>query len=323
MSISTGPGLSRVAVALPSRVEPVADVLVRSGATAMERRMFAKIHGLRDTHVLSGAEHMEDLLVAAGRAALSGGPAGLVLYGHSLLTAELDLGGAFRDRLLDRLGLAGAGFFGISYVNCTSVLRAVELARRYLHRPGAAADDRVLVLGGEQGSASDRGRYIENTTVAGDAVAAVVLHRAAVTAGVRYRYLGGAARRDLRFHQNLRLTPKEFALFGRACAAEAVEVVRLGARSAGLTADQLDWIMPHLSNRMFWRAFASESGIPSARICLDLMAERGHNYGTDALMSLEHADQAGRLRPGDRCALVSIGQGAYFQSVIIEVVEGT
>jgi 3-oxoacyl-[acyl-carrier-protein] synthase-3 len=70
---------------------------------------------------------------------------------------------------------------------------------------------------------------------------------------------------------------------------------------------------------MFWRTFSIQSGIPRDKICLDLMPETGHSFGADALMAMEHADRIGRLQPGDRCALIAIGQGAYFQAMIIEV----
>lgn len=314
-------GLSRVAVQLPSRVEPVEDVLVRSGCSRLERRMFAKVYGLRDSPTLDTDERMADLLVAAGRAALDGGSAGLVLYGHTLLVAELDLYGDFPDRLRAELGLSDSRFYGLSHTNCTSVLRAVELARRYLSRPGATPADRVLVLGGDQGSVSDRARFIQGTTVGGDAAVGLVVHGADARSRPRYRYLAGAAGRDVSFHRSLRLTHEEFALFGKVCSAEAVATVGRAAAAAGLELAELDWVLPHLSNRMFWRTFSGESGIPLDRICLDLMSERGHNFGTDALMALAHADRTGRLRPGDRCALVSIGQGAYFQSLIVEVEE--
>ncbi|MFB9683520.1 3-oxoacyl-[acyl-carrier-protein] synthase III C-terminal domain-containing protein [Amycolatopsis plumensis] len=310
-------GLSRVAVRLPGRVEAVDDVLVRSGAKPLERRMFGRIYGLRDSPVLAPGERMADHLAEAGRAALGGGPASLVLYGHTLLIAELDLCGEFPDRLRAALGLPGVPFFGVSHVNCTSVLRSVELARRYLARPGAAPDDRVLVLGGDQGSASDRGRYIPGTTVAGDTAAALVVGRGPA----RYRYLGGASTRDTRFHRSLRMTKEEFTLFGKVCCEQAVAVVGAAARDAGLTLSDVDWVLPDLSNRMFWRTFSGLSGFPFDRIPLDLVAERGHNFGVDSLLALQHADAAGRLRPGQRCALVSVGQGAYFQSVIVEVVE--
>ncbi|SFC88354.1 3-oxoacyl-[acyl-carrier-protein] synthase III C-terminal domain-containing protein [Streptomyces aidingensis] len=319
-------GLSRVAVRLPGGTEPVDDVLARIGCGAMERKMFSRVYGLRDSPVLARGERMEDLLAAAGRGALAGTTASLVLYGHTLHMAQHDLGGDFPDRLRDRLGLHGSRFFGLSHVNCVSVLRGVEYARRYLHRPGAGPGEQVLLLGGDQGSISDVARYIKGTTVSGDGAVGVLVNRTGGTGGTRgatvpqrYRCLAAAGARDARFHRNLRMTAEELAAFGRACSDLVAGTVRRAAEASGGSAERLDWVMPHFSNRMFWRSFSRTTGIPADRICLDLLPERGHNFGGDALMALEHADNAGRLRPGDRCVLVAIGQGAYVQSLVVEV----
>lgn len=314
-------GLSRVAVCLPRRAEPVEDILVRAGRGAMERKMFARVHGLRTSPTLAPDERMEDLLVAAGRAALGGRRAGMVLYGHTLLAQEFGVDGGFPGRLRTRLGLTGADFFGLSHINCTSVLRGVELARGYLVRPDAGPDDRVLVLGGDHGSVDDRSRVIPGMAVGGDAAVGVVVHAATRGRRPRYRYLAGATGRDPRFHPNLRMSEQEASEFSKACGEQTAAVLRRAAQAAGTTAEQLDWVMPHLSNRMFWGMVAKRAGIQKDRICLDLIPERGHNFGTDALMALQHADAEGRLRPGDRCALVSLAQGAYFQAVIVEVEE--
>jgi 3-oxoacyl-[acyl-carrier-protein] synthase-3 len=321
--ITTGTdiGLSRIAVRLPRWMEPVDDILARTGHATAERKMFAKIYGLRQSPTLSADERMEDLLTEAGLAALDGGTADVILYGHTLLTQEFGYRGGFPDRVRTRLGLADARFFGLSHVNCVSVLRAVELARRYLARPGASPKDRVLILGGDHGSITDHSRLIRRTTIGGDGAVGLVVHSAGSGRPPRYRYLGTAAGRDTRFHRSLGMSDSEFAQFGKACSAGAVETVQRAAQAAGLGLDQVDWIMPHLSNRMFWRAFSAATGVPKERICLDLIGERAHNFGSDALMALEHADRSGRLRPGDRCALVSLGQGAYFQAVIVEVAE--
>ncbi|MDI5970926.1 3-oxoacyl-[acyl-carrier-protein] synthase III C-terminal domain-containing protein [Streptomyces sp. SL13] len=314
-------GLSKVAVRLPGRVESVDDILARQGCGPRERRVFTTLHGLRHSPTLAAGERTEDLLVQAGRAALGGRSAALVLYGHTLQLADPEMCGAFRDRLRDRLGLPGSGFYGVSHINCTSVLRSLELARRYLARPGAGPDERVLVLGGDQGSHHDRSRVIPGLTVAGDAVVAVLVQGPGGTDRPRYRYLGGAVARDARFHRNLRMTRQESAAFAGAAGAATVETVRRAAHAAGVDLDQIDWVMPHLANRTLWRGFSRLSGFAWNRICLDLIPERGHNFGTDALMALEHADRTRRVRPGDRCALVSVGQGAYFQTVIVEVVD--
>lgn len=310
--------LAGMAVALPGRVEPVDVILERSGSTIGERRMFAKVYGLRDSPTLADGEVMEDLLVRAGRAALAGGTASLVLYGHTMLMAETDLCGGFPDRLRAELDLSHARFYGVSHINCASVLRSIEFARRYLGRPGADPQDRVLVLGGDQGSVADGARVIPATTVSGDAAIGVLVQGPAATTRPRYRCLANAASRDTRFHRNMRMTAHEAGLFARSCSSQVLDTVRRAAAAAGLGMADIDWVLPHLNNRMFWRTFSIETGIARERICLDLMSERGHSFGADALMAMEHADRAGRLRPGDHCALIAIGQGAYFQAMIVE-----
>jgi len=325
-------GLSRVAVSVPRQTERVDDILARIGSSPLERKMFAKVYGLRDSPTLAEDEQLEDLLVRAGRTALGDDPADLVLYGHTLLMPDIDIGGEasgrglglpgsdFSGRLRERLGLPGSEFYGVSLVNCVSVLRSVELARRYLYRPGADPADRVLVLGGDQGSANgDLDRYITGTTVTGDCAVAFTVQRA--EGRHRYRYLAGASSRDTQFYETSGMSPETAGLFQKLCSEQAARTLDQAAQAAGLSMDRLDWVMLHFSNQMFTRAFSSHTGIPKDRICMDLLPERGHNFGADSLMALEHADRSGRLRPGDRCALVAIGLGAYFQAIIAEVVE--
>jgi len=312
-------GLSRVSVRLPESSESVDRVLERAGRGALERQMFSRFHGLRDTPTLGPGERMEDLLVGAGREALAGDGADLVLYGHSHLMQEFAIRPGFAWELCAALGVPGAEFYGISHLSCVSVLRAVEVARRFHARAGAHREDRVLVLGGDQGSYDDSARIIPMVTVAGDAAAAVVVQSAHGSQLPRYRYLAGAALHDHRFHRVLRMTQAELTLYQKACLEHVATVLGKAAGRAGLSITDIDWIMPDLSSTMFWRKFCRKTGIERSRVCLDLLPLRGHNNGIDALLALQHADQDGQLRPGDRCALVALGPGAYFQVIVVEV----
>ncbi|MFB6506638.1 MULTISPECIES: 3-oxoacyl-[acyl-carrier-protein] synthase III C-terminal domain-containing protein [unclassified Streptomyces] len=312
-------GFSRVSVRLPRGVERVDRILERAGSSPLERRMFAKFHGLRDSPTLAPDESMEDLLVGAARDALGGRGADVVLYGHTQSVQDFACAPGFAQRLRGALGLPGAGVYGVSQINCVSVLRALEMARRYPSRPGALPGDRVLVLGGDHGSVADAARIVPSVTVAGDAAAAVVVHGPDGNDVPRYRYLSGGALRDGRFHRSLRMTTKELALFSRSCVGHLATALREATDRAGIGFPDIDWIMPDLSSALFWRNFCRETGIRQERICLDLLPERGHNNGVDALCALQHADTTGRLGPGDRVALVALGPGAYFQVVIVEV----
>jgi 3-oxoacyl-[acyl-carrier-protein] synthase-3 len=312
-------GLSRVAVRLPRGTESVDRVLERGGRSPFERRMFKRFHGLRDSPTLAPDERMEDLLVGAGREALAGRGADVVLYGHTQVVQEFATRPGFVRRLCAELGVPEAEFYGVSHINCVSVLRAVEIARRYHARPGGLPGDRVLVLGGDQGSYDDSARIIPGVTVAGDAAAAVVVQSSHDQVSPRYRYLSGAALRDHRFHRTLHMTRQELALYSKACLGHVATVLREATGRVGLGITDLDWIMPDLSSAVFWRNLCRETGLERDRVCLDLLPVSGHNNGVDALSALQHADLTGRLRHGDRCALVALGQGAYFQVIVVEV----
>ncbi|MFD4372912.1 3-oxoacyl-[acyl-carrier-protein] synthase III C-terminal domain-containing protein [Streptomyces sp. NPDC058486] len=305
--------LSAVATRLPQHVEPVADFLVRQGLSPRERRVFDRVYSLRETRVLEDGESFEELLLDAGAEALRGERADLVLYGHTLLSQPMAYGTGFAGRVRRRLGTPGTPVFGVSQVACTSVLHSIDLAARYLTRTDGP-ERRVLVLGGDQGSVSDGPRFIPGVTVAGDGAAAVVVRRG----HGRYALLASARDKDTRFHQNLRLDEESAPLYGAATAEGAVRVVRAAVARAGLSLEDIDWVLPHHNNAMFWRSFSSMTGVPRSRIVLDLLPRYGHTFGIDGLLGVAHLDRAARLRPGERCVLVALGQGAYFSALVIE-----
>jgi 3-oxoacyl-[acyl-carrier-protein] synthase III len=310
--------LSRMVIGMPSRREPVADILARNDHSVAQRRLFDQVYELRQSPTLGEGERMTDLLVRIGKQALAGRCAALVLYGHTAQIQPFAYDNGFAGRMRDGLGLAGVPFFGVSHVACTSVLRSVELAGLFL-----AEDDRrdecVLVLGGDQGSASDRIRIVPGTTVGGDAAVALRIERA--EHGGRYRVRSTATRRDTRFRRGPRMSAAELRLFGAVCADQLIETVDRALECVGLCRADVDWVMPHLSNAMFWKTVSARSGIAIEKFRTELLPSLGHNFGADALMALDHADRTGHLEPGHRCVLISLGQGAYYQVVVIEVTE--
>lgn len=307
--------LSRMAVGMPRTMEPVDTILARGGHSVTERRMFDRVYKLRQSPTLGDGEQMADLLVRTGKQALAGRRASMVLYGHTLQIQPFSAG--FAGRVREGLGLPGVPFFGVSHVACTSVLRSVELGGLFLSREGRTDDECVLVLGGDQGSVSDRNRIVPGMTVGGDAAVGFRIERT----GGRYRVRSTATGRDTRFHRSLRMDPDELRLFGAVCADQLIETVDRALAGAGLTRADVDWVMPHLSNAMFWKTVSVKSGIGIEKFRTELLPLQGHNFGTDALMALDHADRAGQLEPGHRCVLISLGQGAYYQVVVIEIAE--
>lgn len=312
-----GVGLTRIVSRTPSGSESVDALFRRIGAPASRQRLFTRFYGLERSPILGPDETFEDLLVSAASTALAHrgrSDTTLVLYGHTLTTQPMDYDPGFPDRIRGALSLPDVPFHGISQIGCTSVLRSIDLAARFLDSE-KGREGSVLVLGGDVASISDAMRVLPGVTVAGDS--AVAFHVRPGSA--RYTRVGHARSSDTRFYRNLGLNEEEAREFGGVCAEKTIEVCAAALADAGLKYSDIDWIMPHRNNAQFWRTFCSRTGYPRERVYLEQLAELGHCYGNDSLMALSHADELGRLSPSQRCLLVSIGQGAYFEACVVEV----
>jgi 3-oxoacyl-[acyl-carrier-protein] synthase-3 len=307
-------GLSRISLSIPEHRDRVEDVLSDASVTPGDQRLFSRVFRLQHSPSWTLRDRLDDLLVEVGGRALDGDGADLMLYGHTLQMQEVNFRPGFAQRVGKGLGLPEVPFLGVSGVACTSVLRAVDMARDYLRaRP---EHQRVLVLGGDHGAAFSAARVVPRMAVLGDAVGAFVVRRS----NYRYRLLASASRQDLLFHRSMRMDEAEIRQFGHASGEHVLDTLTEATRRADMALDELDWVLPHLVNALAWNLFSRHTGIPRERFLLDLLPSQGHVYGLDALTSLEYADRTGRLRPGDRCALVAVGQGAYFHVLIVEVV---
>jgi 3-oxoacyl-[acyl-carrier-protein] synthase-3 len=217
--------------------------------------------------------------------------------------------------VLAGLGLDRVPMYGVSQIACTSVLRSVDLAGRFLaRRPDRRA---VLVLGGDHSGLDPRFRIIPGMTVTGDGAVALLVR--AEDEQTRYRWLGSATVRDTRFHRGSRMTQEDLKEFTGLSTLMVTEAVDAALKDAGLDRRELDLVLPHSSNAMLWRAWSRQSGFPLESIYLDLMPKLGHTVGTDALICLAHAVATGRIGAGQRCALVSVGQGAYVHVAVVEI----
>lgn len=301
------------------------EYLAPTGTTVASYAMSGSVD-LKVSPALDTGDALEDLLVAVGVRASGDDAVGLILYGHALLAPRFGSEPGLADRVRAGLGLAGVPFFGISQVGGTSVLRALDYARRYLERQAAYAVpgyDSVLVLGGDHGSVVDSARHDPGTTDLADAVVAFLVRPDLgpyVPSG-RYRYLGGATGRDSRFHRATRCSPVQQRLFDQVCAAQVLATSVEALANAGLSGADVDWVLPQAGAPMSWRVFARSLGITPDRVRLDLIPAGGHTHGVDAFVALANAERAGQLVPGQRCLLIGIGDGAYFQAAVVEVTD--
>jgi len=95
------------------------------------------------------------------------------------------------------------------------------------------------------------------------------------------------------------------AVYKVAVAKMAEVAAELIARNK-LTADKVDWLVPHQANRRIIDATAERMGIPLGRVMITI-----HKYGntTAATIPLCLWDYESRLKPGDKLVMAAFGGG--------------
>lgn len=87
---------------------------------------------------------------------------------------------------------------------------------------------------------------------------------------------------------------------------------------AGLTLDQIDYVIPHQANKFMLERLRSRLKIPAERFCID-MENCGNTVSSTIPLALEGAMQRGRVKPGDRIALIGFGVGYSWGATIVQL----
>ncbi|MDD5707441.1 MAG: ketoacyl-ACP synthase III [Kiritimatiellae bacterium] len=94
------------------------------------------------------------------------------------------------------------------------------------------------------------------------------------------------------------------------------EVVRGLVAEAGLTLDDLKWIVPHQANARIIQAAADQMKIPESRFYMNL-EQRANTSSASIPLALCDLDAAGGLKRGDLIAIVGFGSGLTYGGALI------
>ena len=87
---------------------------------------------------------------------------------------------------------------------------------------------------------------------------------------------------------------------------------------SGLTIDQIDFMIPHQANKFVLERLRAKLKFPADRFWID-MEKCGNTVSSTIPIALESALQQGRVKPGDRVALVGFGVGYSWGATMVEV----
>jgi 3-oxoacyl-[acyl-carrier-protein] synthase-3 len=212
-----------------------------------------------------------------------------------------------------KVGLDQAVVFSVSQHACASALLAIHLAGILLAGDGDP-DARALVVTGDKAFTASA-RALMAAGVMGESAAAVVVR----AGGEGDRMLGYATRTHGQFYQGPWMPAELDAIFQDSYPQALAEVIAAAVRTAGLDIADIALILPHNVNRMSWMRVLRLLGIRGTdRLFLDNQPELGHCFCADSFINYESARRLGRLRPGDRYVMTSVGLGATFSATVFE-----
>ncbi len=316
--------------ALPERVVTNAELATQidtSDEWIVERT------GIRQRYIAGDDETTASLAIKAAKAALD--DAGLEPTDIGLIvlaTATPDnTFPATATKVQNALGCNGGVAFDLAAV-CSGFLYAVATADSLL-RTGMAK--RALVIGAETFSRILDWEDRTTCVLFGDGAGAVVLEApdaagekaADVSApGILASKLhADGAQHDLLYVDggpSTTQTVGHLRMRGREVFRHAVvnlaEVLREVIEDAGVSVDDIDWVVPHQANARILDATAKKLGIPAEKIVMTVQ-DHANTSAASVPLALDTARRDGRIKQGDLIMLEAMGGGFTWGASLIQL----
>jgi len=320
--------VASVGVAVPPRVLTNAE-LTRMLDTSDE--WIVERTGIRERHIAGPEQTVAMLARDAGDRALAGA---------GVTAADLDaivLATATPDRLLPStacdlqalIGAENAAAFDIGAA-CPGYLYALTVAEGLI---ASGQSETVLVVGAEKLSTITDFQDRSTAILFGDGAGASVVRRSTAPgrgilstfiksdgrlAPLLYRPGGGAVEPISekvvceRSHY-MKMAGRE--VFKAAVLAMA-DACDQALRRAGITADQVDLLIPHQANLRIIEATAKHAGLPMSKVMVNV-DRYGNTSSASIPLALEQAISEGRVGPGSVILLVAFGAGFTWGSAVV------
>ncbi|HWK14322.1 MAG TPA: beta-ketoacyl-ACP synthase III [Rhizobiaceae bacterium] len=313
-----------VGAALPKRIMPNAEFeqrLETSDEWIQQRT------GIRQRYIASEDETTASLGEAAARAALD--DAGLTPADIDLIVLATSTPNntfpATAVEIQHRLGMRHGFAFDMQAV-CSGFVYAVTTADLYI-RGGLAR--RVLVIGSETFSRILDWEDRTTCVLFGDGAGAIILETSeqAGAAGDR-GILASSLRSDGTHKDKLYVdggpsttgTVGVLRMEGREVFKHAVgmitDVIEDTFAAAGITAEDLDWFVPHQANKRIIDASARKLGIAEEKVVVTV-DRHGNTSAASVPLALESAVSDGRIKRGDLVLLEAMGGGFTWGAVLL------
>ncbi|MCU1748579.1 3-oxoacyl-[acyl-carrier-protein] synthase III C-terminal domain-containing protein [Pseudomonas sp. 6D_7.1_Bac1] len=306
--------IESITVYIPEQRKSLAEVAPSLGLTPLDVRMFSRFYGLASFPRQPGS--LDDLMRPLLEQFVAAHPDLIARIRHVVHAHTLPSIRPFHQTgraLLDESGFADdTHYCSLTMGHCATSLSAVEYACSRLKE-----GEYALLLVGEK-AFHPKVELIDDTTIMGEAACAVLLSRSGDSGKVNARYSEQAGE----FSRQKGHESSSESTFATAYFAFISDAMRSALHHFDCSLDSLDWIAPHNVNLSSWQKLADELAIPRTKIFLENVPRYGHCFGADPYLNLAALIRGQQLSPGDNVMLVSVGMGATFSSLLLELPAG-
>jgi 3-oxoacyl-[acyl-carrier-protein] synthase-3 len=310
--------------ALPRRIMKNADF---EGMVETSDEWIVQRTGIRQRHVAADDETTASLGEAAARAALDS--AGLTPADIDVIVLATSTPNntfpATAVEIQNRLGMHHGFAFDMQAV-CSGFVYAVATADLYI-RGGFAK--RVLVIGSETFSRILDWNDRSTCVLFGDGAGALILEAQEGAGGIAdHGVLAASLRSDGAHKDKLFVdggpsttgTVGHLRMEGREVFKHAVgmitDVIEATFSQAGITAEDLDWFVPHQANKRIIDASAKKLGIAEDKVVITVDLH-GNTSAASVPLALSVAVADGRIKKGDLVLLEAMGGGFTWGAVLL------
>lgn len=283
--------------------------------------------GIERRHFAAEGEATSDLATAAARAALAdAGLTGADIDALIVATATPDQTfPATAVKVQTAIGMRGGFAFDIQAV-CAGFVFAIAQANALICS-GAAR--RVVVIGAETFSRILDFNDRTTCVLFGDGAGAIILEAGEGTGGPEDR---GILATDL--HSDGRYTDLLYVDGGPSTTGKAgvvkmagqevfkhavVKLAETGSAAlaaAGLTKEDVDWLVPHQANLRIMTMTANKLGVPPENVVVTVQ-DHGNTSAASIPLALSVAHGQGRILPGDLLLMEAIGGGLAWGAAVL------
>jgi len=276
--------------------------------------------GIRSRHIASDGDNAVTMGVKAARQALvrSGWqPADIELIIVATCTPE-QMFPATACLIQRELDIPACMAFDISAA-CSGFIYALHIAQQFI---ASGQIKRALVLGSEAMSKALDWNDRSTCVLFGDGAGAVLLEAADQPGILASKIVADGQHKDLLYLNNARMaTDSSLRMQGNSIFKLAVnalgEIAESTIAQAKLTAEDIDWIIPHQANLRIIQATAKKLGISMDKVIVTV-SEHANTSGASIPLALDVAISDGRVKPGQNLLLEAFGGGLTWGAVLVK-----